>query len=228
MWRYRERYALGLGLVLVSSLLAVASPILIKFAIDVLEQKNTAESLGYFALALVCVAAVRALFVFRGRYTVIATSRFVEYDLRNELYRKLMRLPASFFDRNASGDLDSRVINDVEGVRMVAGVALMMVVSSLLLFLLSLAAMLMLNPKLALFSMIPMVLVSLLTALITNRIYRQSEEVQARLSDKQARRMTNTARQLGGTLTKPLAFRVGCGDHALYPRRSAILTKDPA
>ncbi|MDE2293155.1 MAG: hypothetical protein KGL53_13825, partial [Elusimicrobia bacterium] len=181
--RHKRRYAAALGFVFVSSLLAVAGPALIKDAIEAVEARRDAHALALFSLALAVLGLARALLVFRGRFGLIATSRRLEYDLRLEIYAKLLRLPASFFDRNASGDIASRAINDVEGVRQVVGMALMMVVSSVSLFVLSLAAMFMLDARLTALSLVPLALVSLSTWLLTDRMYRQSEEVQERLGD---------------------------------------------
>ncbi|MFH1724954.1 MAG: ABC transporter ATP-binding protein [Elusimicrobiota bacterium] len=178
---YRGRYAAGLLIVVVGSLLAVVSPLFIKAAIDSLERGDPGGAVGFFALMIVCVGVVRAAFVFRGRYTVISTSRLVEHDLRLRLYRKLLRLPALFFDRQASGDLQSRVINDVEGVRMVTGLGMMLVVSSGLLATLSVAAMFALDARLAALSLIPLALITALTNLITGRLFAQWEAIQDRL-----------------------------------------------
>lgn len=161
---------------------AVVSPLLIRQAIDGLEHGFETGLLAYTALALVGFAALRSLLVFRGRFHLVAASRLVEYDLRNDLYRRLLRLPASFFDRHSSGDLASRVINDLEGVRMLAGVAVNILAGTALLLVFSLAAMLSIHPRLALLCMIPLVLVALVTALMMPRIYARSREVQERLS----------------------------------------------
>lgn len=183
--RYRRDYALGLALVLTSTVLAAAAPWIIKAAIDRLEAADP-RGAGALALALIGAGLGRALLSFLGRYMLVRASRGIEYDLRGDLYAKIMRLPAAFFDRASTGDVASRVLNDVEGVRMVAGVSVMMVASSGLLFLFSLGAMLALDARLTGLALIPLVLVSAITALLTGRIYRESERVQDRLSDLSA------------------------------------------
>ncbi|MBI3297366.1 MAG: ABC transporter ATP-binding protein [Elusimicrobia bacterium] len=181
--KHRRRYASALGLVLTSTLLAVASPALVKRAMDAVESGTGGRALGLLAAALAAAGVARAFLVFRGRYGLIAASRMIENDLRAELFAKLLRLPARFFDENSSGDIASRVINDVEGVRMVAGIALMMVVSSGFLFVLSLGSMFLIDHRLTLLALAPLLLVSACTWLLTGRIYAQSETVQERLSD---------------------------------------------
>lgn len=180
---YRGQYALGLGMVFAGVILAVVSPLIIKAAIDGLQKGDLARPLAHFSAALVLLGAARGLLMFRGRFTVIAASRSVERDIRSRLYRKLLRLPAPYFDRNAVGDLESRVINDVEGIRMVCGIAVMLLVSSGLMSVLSVAAMFSIDKTLAFYSLVPLLLISVFTALLTKRIYRESETVQERLSD---------------------------------------------
>jgi ATP-binding cassette subfamily B multidrug efflux pump len=188
--RYRSRYIAGLSLVVFGTLLAVTIPLLFKKAIDVLEQGDTAGAIGIFSIALVGFGAARAFVIFRGRFAIIATSRMIEYDLREELYRKLLRLPARYFDVHSTGDLESRVVNDVEGVRMAVGIGVMMLASSGLLFVLSVVSMLWLNARLAIMATIPLVLVAVATALLTRRIYGLSEIVQDRLGQ-----ITNNAQE---------------------------------
>jgi len=170
-------------LVLFGVVLAVVSPLVIKAAIDGLQEGELARPIAHFSVALVLLALARGLLMFRGRFTVIAASRSIEQDLRSALYRKMLRLPAAYFDRNSTGDLESRIINDVEGVRMAVGIAVMLSVSSGLMTVLSVAAMFSIDAKLAALTIVPLLLISLFTALLTKRIYRESETVQERLSD---------------------------------------------
>ncbi|TPW18310.1 MAG: ATP-binding cassette, subfamily B, bacterial, partial [Elusimicrobia bacterium] len=181
--RRGARFATALGIVFVSTLFAVSAPAFVRRAIDALETGADRRAVGHFALALVAAGLARALFVFKGRYGLITASRDVENDLRTELYAKMLRLPARFFDENSSGDIASRLINDVEGVRMVVGIGVMMVASSGLLFVMSLAGMFLIDARLTLLNLVPLALVTLVTWALTNRIYAQSETVQDRLSD---------------------------------------------
>ncbi len=180
---YRWEYAVGLTMVIVGVMLAVVSPLVIKAAIDGLQRGELARPLAHFSLALVIIGIARGLLMFRGRFTIIAASRSIERDIRTTLYRKMLRLPAPYFDKNSTGDLESRVINDVEGVRMVCGISIMLSVSAGLMTILSIGAMYSIDAKLASLSIIPLLLISIFTALLTKRIYRQSETVQEKLAD---------------------------------------------
>ena len=179
--RYRGRYAAGILLVLAGTAIAVVIPILIKSAIDGLESGASPGFIGSIALGLVACALFRGVLMFFGRYTIISTARHAEYDLRNDLFRKLMGLPAPFFDRHSSGDLASRVINDIEGVRMLLGVSVMILTGTSLLFVFSISVMFVLEPGLAALCLIPLSLVIVSTAILSRSIYRYSAEVQGRL-----------------------------------------------
>ncbi|PCI39709.1 MAG: multidrug ABC transporter ATP-binding protein [Elusimicrobia bacterium] len=180
---YRSRYAFGLFLVLIGVMLAVISPLVIKAAIDGLQKGDLARPIFHFSLALLLIGLARGVLMFKGRFTLIAASRSIEYDIRSALYRKLLSLPPSFFDRSATGDLESRVINDVEGIRMVCGIAIMLSLSSGLMTVLSLVAMFSIDATLASLSIVPLGLISLFTSLLTKRIYQESEIVQKRLAE---------------------------------------------
>ena len=179
---YRGRYALGIVLVVLGSVLAIASPLIVRAAFDRLDRGDVAVPIAYFVAALVVAGLAKALVVFKGRYTIIAASRRVEYDLRNQVYRKLLRLPAGFYDRHASGDVQSRAINDVEGARMIAGISIVIIASSVILFFFSLAAMFSIYPRLAWIAMSPLVFVGAVIALVSRQEFRQSERVQERLA----------------------------------------------
>ncbi|MFA5137764.1 MAG: ABC transporter ATP-binding protein [Elusimicrobiota bacterium] len=180
--RYRSAYLSGIAMVLLGSAFGTASPFLIKAAVDGLEA-GTAASLGWLVGALAMLGAAKALVFFRGRYSIVSASREVERDLREDFYRKLTRLDVSFFDRHSSGDIHSRAVNDMESVRMVAGISVMITAGSSLLLLLSLAAMFAIDAGLAAAAMVPLLLVCAVTALSEGRIYAQSERVQDILAE---------------------------------------------
>lgn len=179
--RYRGRYAVGVLLVAIAALFAIAAPMLIKHAIDLLERRATSGAILMASLAIVFFAVIRSVFVFYGRYSIIATARRVEADLRRDLYDKLLRLPARFYDTHKTGDLTSRAINDVEGVRMMAGVALMAITGTSLMFVLSFAAMLWLQTNLALICILPLVAISVLVAVTGPKLHAKSLACQDQL-----------------------------------------------
>lgn len=179
--RYRGRYALGMAMVVCGALFGIAAPMLIKHAIDLLERQATDRAILHGALAIVCFAGFRSVFVFYGRFTLISAARHVEFDLREDIYARLLRLPSSYYDRNKTGDLTSRAINDLEGVRLMVGIALMAIAGTAVMFVLSMSAMLWLQWKLALVCMIPLVLISILIAVTGPTLHARSLACQDQL-----------------------------------------------
>ncbi|MBI2933352.1 MAG: ABC transporter ATP-binding protein [Planctomycetes bacterium] len=195
LWPYvrlhRRRYALGLALVALGTLASAAAPALIKFAIDALQNGATQRFLTLAALAIVLLALVRGVVHFAGRTLILTTARRIEYDVRNDLYRHLMRLPPSFYDRRASGDITSRAINDLDGVRMMVGFALMSLVGTSLMFASCLTGMFAIDGKLTLLCLAPLSLVTLITAASGAAMHAKSLAVQDQLGTLSARAQEN-------------------------------------
>ncbi|HEY3226264.1 MAG TPA: ABC transporter ATP-binding protein [Planctomycetota bacterium] len=224
---YRGRYAAGLAAVVMASAAGMVSPLFIRRAIQELERGARREFIINTAIALILFAVVRALFVFIGRTVILAASRAVEFDLRSDLYRHLERLPARWYDRNRSGDVTSRLINDLEGVRMLAGIGIMALASTGLTFAFSMAGMCLIDLKLALISLVPLSLVSIVTAATGPAMHRKSLAVQDQLSVLSARAQENFT---GARVVKSFAqeesevdrFRTECVD---YQRRNMSLAR---
>jgi len=121
--RYRGGLTWGIACVVISNLIALAQPQVLRYAVDDLYKGVTAEKLGRYALGLLGIGIVAGLFKYWMRRAVIAISREVEYDLRNDLFAHLQRLPAAYFQRERTGEIMSRATNDLAAVRMCSGPA---------------------------------------------------------------------------------------------------------
>ncbi len=179
--RYRKQYLFGLSLVLFAGLFGITTPLLLKYAVDALENGMTREAITWAALAIICFALIRGVFLFASRFMIISTARRIEYDLREEIYRKLSHLPAEYFDHHKTGDITSRAINDLEGARMVCGIAIIASVGMSFLFFLSLGAMLYLKWDLALLSITPLILVTVVFIVCGPRLHSYSLASQEQL-----------------------------------------------
>ena len=110
---YRGQMALGLACVIISSAIASAIPWLLRRAVDDLKASAPPRDLWLIAGAMVGITLVTGVLRFQMRNILNALSRWVEYDLRNTMFRKLMTLDAGFFGRNRTGDLMARLTNDL-------------------------------------------------------------------------------------------------------------------
>ncbi|MBW3534673.1 MAG: ATP-binding cassette domain-containing protein, partial [Gemmatimonadetes bacterium] len=180
---YRRGMLLGLLLVVVAQSFALAAPWFIKLAIDALgEPGATMGRIVLYAALIVVTALVGGAARYGMRELLNGISRRMEVDLRNDFFRHLMRLDASFYARNRTGDLMSRATNDVLAVRQAAGPAVMYSVNTIVGFLLALAVMLYISPRLTLYAMIPMVLLPPVVLTFGRIIHHRFEKIQEQFS----------------------------------------------
>ena len=181
--RYRRAFVLGFACVVTTTSIGLASPWVLKYAIDDLQAGVTAEDVRFYAAALLVLAAAGGVFRFLMRRIIIGASRDIEYDLRNDFFAHLQRLPLAYFQQHRTGDLMSRATNDLSAVRAMVGPAVMYTANTALTFVVALALMLSINPRLTLLAVIPLPLVSLLVKYFGSAIHRRFENIQAQLSD---------------------------------------------
>ncbi|MEQ9426186.1 MAG: ABC transporter ATP-binding protein [Cyclobacteriaceae bacterium] len=141
-----------------------------------------ASSILLYGVIILAVALLKGIFMFLMRQTIIVMSRKVEYDLKNEVYAHYQTLPLSFYRRNNTGDLMARISEDVSRVRMYVGPAIMYGINMVTLFLMVIPFMFTINPKLTLYSLIPLPLLSVSIYFVNNIINRKSEQIQKSLS----------------------------------------------
>ena len=140
------------------------------------------SSLLLFGVLVLVLSLIRGLFLFFMRQTLILMSRHIEYDLKNDIYRHYQLLSLAFYRRHNTGDLMNRATEDVSRVRMYLGPGIMYAINTVVLFILVIWAMLLVNVRLALFSVLPLPVLALLIYYVNNTIHRRSEKIQERLS----------------------------------------------
>lgn len=144
---------------------------------------NFKETFIFFALALVGLAVIKGVFTFLMRFTIIMMSRFIEYDLKNEIYKHYQALDTSFYKKNNTGDIMNRIGDDVSKVRMYLGPSIMYLINMAVLFVLIIWTMLSINVKLSLYVLTPLPLMSVIIYFVSINIGRKSEKVQKELSN---------------------------------------------
>ncbi len=140
------------------------------------------SSLLLFAALVMVLALLRGMFLFFMRQTLILMSRHIEFDLKNEIYAHYQQLSLAFFRRNNTGDLMNRVTEDVSRVRMYLGPGVMYSINTIVLFVMVIYAMLTVNIRLTIFSVLPLPILVILIWYVNNIINQRSEEIQERLS----------------------------------------------
>jgi ATP-binding cassette, subfamily B, multidrug efflux pump len=137
-----------------------------------------AKGILIFALLILLMALLRGLFLYFVRQTLIVMSRYIEYDLKNEIFQHYQTLPLSFYRRNNTGDLMNRISEDVSRVRMYLGPSIMYGLTLVTLFLILVPMMFAISPKLSLYALLPLPFLSFSIYYVNNIIERRSEEIQ--------------------------------------------------
>lgn len=199
--KYKWHLILGSIFIIVSNFFGIVPAVIVRYSFDLLQrsydifkafsgfdlQSSTysvfASSIFILGLLILIAALLKGVFMFFMRQTIIVMSRRVEYDLKNEIYAHYQTLPLSFYRKNNTGDLMARISEDVSKVRMYVGPAIMYGVTLFTLFFMVIPFMFSINPRLTLYSLIPLPLLSVSIYFVNNIINKRSEEIQSSLSD---------------------------------------------
>ena len=191
-FKYKYHLLLGILITIVSRIFSLFMPRYVKNSIAAIEQyaqsttKDTSEItslLVEYSLIIIGTTIISAVLMFFMRQLIINVSRYIEYDMKNEIFKKYEQLSLSFYKRNRVGDLMNRISEDVSKVRMYAGPAIMYSVQTITLFACVIPLMFIISPKLTLFTLIPLPILSVLIYKMSRKINTETMKVQAYLSD---------------------------------------------
>jgi ATP-binding cassette subfamily B protein len=180
---YLKAFTWGLVFVVLANGFQVAGPWLMKLAIDGVERPDvTLGDIVLLASLIVGAAVLGGAARFGMRQLLNSVSRHMEADLRDDFFRHLLRLDASFYGSVRTGDLMSRATNDTLAVRMAVGPAVMYTVNTLVSFAFALTLMLLISPRLTAYAMIPMVVLPPVVLGFGTVIHKRFEEIQEQFS----------------------------------------------
>ena len=167
--KYRYRLLLGIFITIIAKIFALFTPRLIGLSINVVSDKLQGkisyevfiDELIINILYVVGAAVLAGGFTFLMRQTIINVSRYIEYDLKNEVYAHYQKLSLSFYKSNRTGDLMNRITEDVSKVREFAGPAIMYSINTITLFVVALIYMYQRSPELTLYTVLPLPVLSI-------------------------------------------------------------------
>ncbi|HEU4340733.1 MAG TPA: ABC transporter ATP-binding protein [Candidatus Binatia bacterium] len=166
-----------------TDLAGMALPWLIKEGIDSALHKGAADGFRLrYPLLILGAAALQGLFRYCWRVNIHGFSRRSEADLRDRVFSHLQKLPLSYFQRIKTGDLMSRLTNDIQAVRELMGFGSLAIVDAMVVIVFSLALMITINPWLTLWSMLAMPLITVVVRFFGRHIFRWSRDRQEQLS----------------------------------------------
>jgi ATP-binding cassette subfamily B protein len=181
--RCRRQFIVGFFCAVAATSIQLVSPWILKYAIDDLTHGVTRGKLLTYAGLLLGIAIVGGYFRFLMRRIMVGASRIIEYDLRNDFFAHLERLPAGYFQARRTGDLMSRATNDLNAVRMMIGPAVMYSSTTIIVFVVALILMFSIDVRLTLIALIPLPFVSISVKYFGSVIHRRFEKIQEQLSD---------------------------------------------
>ncbi len=181
--RYRRGLALGLLSLLLKDVLAASLPIALKYGVDSLTAGFQMRVVWELAAVIVGLSLVKGIFQYWMRVILIGISRDIEYDLRNDLFARLVGLSQDFYARYRTGDIMARSTNDLNAVRMMLGPGVMYCSETLITLVLSVAVMLKTNVWLTLMALLPAPAVSVAVVFFGRRIHVRFEHIQKMFSD---------------------------------------------
>jgi len=184
--RYPGKFLRGLACVIVTTGVSLVAPRILGLAIDDLTKGVTRRKLALYGTLLLGVAVVGGVFRFLMRRVLTGVSRDIEYDMRNDFFAHLQKLPLSYFQTHRTGDLMSRATNDLNAVRMMIGPAVMYASNTVLGFVVALGLMIAIDARLTLFALIPLPFVSISVKYFGGMIHKRFEQIQAQLSEVSA------------------------------------------
>ena len=188
--KYKYRLLFGVVITISAIVFKLFTPRLIGSAIDVISNKlNGAiteelfrKELMLTILYLIGAALIAGALTFLMRQTIINVSRYIEFDLKNEIYQQYQRLSLNFYKSNRTGDLMNRITEDVTKVRMYAGPAIMYSLNMITLFVVAFFYMYNQSPKLTFYTIIPLPVLSFIIYFLSKEIHKRSTIVQEYLS----------------------------------------------
>ena len=188
---YRSKIIIGIIITIIARIFALIAPNLVGDSITLIEQYTLKKSIQIEYLKqellknivfIILSALIAGVFTFIMRQTLINVSRFIEFDLKNEIFQKYQELNIKFYKNNRIGDLMNRISEDVSKVRMYVGPALMYTINTISLFIIIITYMISIDPKLTLYTIAPLPILSVLIYKLSRQINIKSKKVQESLS----------------------------------------------
>ncbi|SDS58670.1 ATP-binding cassette, subfamily B [Formosa sp. Hel1_31_208] len=189
-YKYRYRLLFGILITVGAKIFALFTPRFIGKSITTISKAFDGEisnevfrqELATNIMYLIGAAVITGIFTFLMRQTIINVSRYIEYDLKNEVYQQYQNLSLNFYKANRTGDLMNRISEDVGKVRMYAGPAIMYTINTVTLFVVALIYMVSVAPKLTLYTVLPLPILSIIIYKLSKIINKRSRIVQEYLS----------------------------------------------
>ena len=183
---YRRQFIIGLLCVIVTTIIQLLSPWVLKYAIDDLHAGVTRSKLAFYASTLLGIACIGGVFRYLMRRILIGASRDIEFDVRNAFFARLQQMPLGYYQARRTGDLMSRATNDLNAVRMMIGPAVMYSANTVLVFIVAILLMVSLDARLTMMALLPLPFVTIVVKYFGSAIHKRFEAIQEQLANLSA------------------------------------------
>lgn len=192
LFKYRVSLFLGVLITIIARIFSLFAPRLIGNSLTAVERYILDDTLGldvikeelfWNIVIIVSAALISGFLTFLMRQTIINVSRYIEFDLKNEIFEHYQKLCLSFYKNNRTGDLMNRISEDVGKVRMYFGPAIMYSINTIALFVIVISYMVSIAPLLTVYTLLPLPILSLAIYKLSKAINTRSTAVQETLSD---------------------------------------------
>ncbi len=211
-WKYKYRFGFGILFIVLSNYFAILAPQVTGYIFNMIQDyagENTAnhrlsnydplvhmfinelnshnlsfgQRIGFFGASILVFAVLSGFFLFLMRQTIIVMSRHIEFDQKDEVFSHYLTLDANFYKTHSTGDLMSRIAEDVSRVRMYTGPAIMYLVNLVFRISFCLFYMFKKDPLLTLYVLSPLPVLAITIYIVNTIINKKSENIQAKLAD---------------------------------------------
>lgn len=199
--KYKWLFILGLLFTSISIVFSIFQPVMVRQIFDLLAQNldsyrmindmdikslfraDFTRVLAFYGITILASALLSGFFMFLQRQTLIVMSRHIEYDLKNDIYQHYQELDLNFFKMHRTGDMMSRITEDVSRVRMYVGPAIMYAARTIIMLVMIVYLMVKVNFTLTIYTLSPLPVLALTIYYVNRIIHRKSERIQAQLSN---------------------------------------------
>lgn len=181
--RYKKKLFLGFVFILLSNAGSVYVPLLLKDAINSLQDNIDSGLLLQYGLMIVGASLFAGVFRFLIRQTIIVVSREIEYDLRGDFWAHIQKLPLRYFQNNSTGNIMAHATNDINAVRMFLGPAVMYSADTFIRLVIVLTIMMLLNIELTIYVLLPLPLLSFVVFKLGKKIHHRFSIIQEKFSE---------------------------------------------
>ncbi len=187
IYRYRARYLWGIFCLVVTATLAMSIPLLLKHAVEGIEKGLPFRQVSLYILAIVGIALVQGVVRAFSRFLIFNVGRDIEYDLRNDLFAHLQKLSLSYYQSQFTGDLMSRLVNDVTAVRTMLGLGIVSLLNTPLYYIYAVSAMMAMDRRLTLAALSLYPVMFLTVKKMSRQLMEKTLKVQEGLADLSSR-----------------------------------------